>query len=210
MDKIKPADSLNKAAKTVSVIFLPVFMPLYGLILIFSVPTVYSYLPLPIKKMLFLIVLINNIALPLSLLVFLKVKKHILSWEMESRKERMLPLFLATILYAITSYIVIRYPVPVFIKTYFTGIFFVASSITIINNWWKISVHAVGAGVLTALMLLLSFRMYNVILLPLMAVIIAAGLILSSRLKLNSHTPAQAWFGFLVGFIEVFIICRVV
>jgi len=206
MDEIKPIDSLSKAAKIISVIFHPVFMPLYGLILIFSTPTIYSYISLPAKKMLFLIVLINNIVLPLILLVILKSKKFILSWEMENRKERLLPLFFATILYAITSYVIIKYPVPIFIKTYFVGIFFVAATLTVINNWWKISIHAAASGAITALMLMLSFRMYHITILPLAVTIAVAGLILSSRLKLNSHTPAQAWFGFLLGLIVLSII----
>lgn len=204
-------NSLNRAAKIISVIFHPLFMPLYGLILLmFSIPAVYNYFLFSINKILLLIILINNTVLPLSLLVFLKMKNQISSREVESRKERMLLLFFATILYAITSYIVIKYPVPNFIKTYFIGIFFVASSITVINNWWKISIYAAGAGMLTALMLMLSLQMYHVMILPLMAIIIAAGLILSSRLRLNSHTPAQAWIGFLLGFIELCILYKMI
>ena len=210
MNEVKPIDSLNKAAKIISAIFHPILIPLYGLILIFSVPTIYSYMSLPVKKSLFLVLLINNVVLPLILLVFLKAKKIILSWEMESRGERLLPLFFATIFYAITSYIIIKFPTPIFIKTYFIGIFFVAASVTVINNWWKISIHAAASGALTALALVLSFRMYHVITLPLMIVIIVAGLMLSARLKLKYHTPAQAWLGFLVGFIVLGMFFRVV
>ena len=210
MEQTKTADSLNKVAKIISVIFHPVFVPLFGLILIFSAPTVYSYLPLPAKGMLFIIVLINNIVFPLILLVFFKAINHNLSWKMETRRERMFPLVFVTILYAITSYIIIRYPVSAFIKIYFTGIFFIVFLITIINNWWKISIHAAGAGVLTALVLILSFRMYNVTILPLIMVIIIAGLILSSRLRLNSNTHAQTWFGFLLGFIVLCMLYGVV
>ena len=203
MNETKSANLLNKAAKIISVIFHPLFMPLYGLFLIFSIPTVYSYLSLSVKLFLFFVILINNITLPLILLISLKVKNRISSWEMESRKERMLPLFIATTLYAITSYIIIKSPIPVFIKTYFMGILLVSSSVAVINNWWKISVHAAGSGALTALALMLSFIMYHTVILPLTAIIIAAGLTLSSRLRLNSHTPAQAWFGFLLAFIEI-------
>jgi hypothetical protein len=210
MDELKSVNLLNKTAKIISGVFHPIFIPLYGLTLIFSTPTIYSYLSFPMKKLLFLTVLVNNVALPLILLAFLKVRNHISSWEMENRSERMLPLFLVTILYALTSYIVIKYPAPNFIKTYFIGIFFVASSITVINNWWKISIHAAASGALTALMLMLSFRMFHVVILPLMAIITAAGLTLSSRLRLNSHTPAQAWIGFLLGFVEVSVLYGVV
>jgi hypothetical protein len=148
--------------------------------------------------------------MPLILLFFLKAKKVILSWEVESRKERMFPLLFATMLYAITSYITIKYPVPIFIKAYFIGIFFVAASLTVINNWWKISIHAAASGAITALALLLTFRMYHLTILPLMAVIVIAGLILSSRLRLNYHTSAQTWFGFLLGFILLSVFLRAV
>ena len=209
MEEIKPAGSLNKAAKIISVIFHPVFMPLYGLVLIFSTPTIYSYVSLQAKKLLLLIVLINNVVMPIILFVFLKVRNYVLTWEMESRKERMFPLFFATILYAITTYVILKYPVPVFIKTYFVGIFFVAATLTVINNWWKISIHAAASGAITALMLMLSFRMYHITILPLAATIAVAGLILSSRLRLNFHSPAQVWFGFLLGFMMLGFLYRV-
>ena len=210
MNEVKPADLLDRTAKIISVIFHPIFIPLYGLTLIFSVPTIYSYLSLPVKNLLFIMVLINNIILPLILISFLKAKKIISSWEMEDRSERMLPLFFATVLYAVTSYIIIKYPTPIFIKTYFISIVFVASVVTVINNWWKISIHSTASGALTALALILSFRMYNVIIFPLIAVVIIAGLMLSSRLRLNSHTPAQVWLGFLVGFIVLGVFYKMV
>lgn len=107
---------LTKTAKVISIAFHPLFMPLYGLIIIFSAPTLFGYLPANVKRILFFIVLINNVLLPISLLPYLRYRNHITSWSLENRKERMLPLFIATILYAATSYIIIRYPVPVFYK----------------------------------------------------------------------------------------------
>ncbi|MDR2887019.1 MAG: phosphatase PAP2 family protein [Bacteroidales bacterium] len=208
MDEVKLENSLDKTAKTASAVLHPIFIPLYGLMLVFSLPTLYGYIPFPVKKLLVIMILVNNIALPLFMLLFLKAKRHIMSWEMESRRERMLPLFFVTLLYAITSYIVIKYPTPIFIKTYFIGVFFISASITIINNWWKISIHAAGMGALTALALILSLRMYSVTALPLMAVVTLSGVVLFSRLRLNYHTPAQVWCGFLLGFAGLDVICR--
>jgi membrane-associated phospholipid phosphatase len=37
----------------------------------------------------------------------------------------------------------------------------------------------------------------------LICAIIVAGLVLSSRLKLNSHNPLQVWVGFLTGYLGV-------
>jgi hypothetical protein len=100
-----------------------------------------------------------------------------------------------------TSLIIMRFQVPVFLKTYLLGTFFVSLAITAINFWWKISIHSSGTGVLTALILILSFEMYTPLEWYLIPVVITGGLVLSSRLKLNLHNPQQVWFGFLTGFL---------
>lgn len=191
---------LTLIAKTISVVFHPLFMPVYGIIIIFSAPTLFGYLPSSIKRLLLLIILINNVLLPLSLLPYLRYRNHITSWSIDNRKERMLPLFIATILYAATSYIIIRYPVPGFIKTYILGIFFISLSLTALNRWWKISIHSTAAGAIASLVLVLSFKMNSPLFWPLLLVIISAGLVLSSRLKLNAHNPLEVWSGFFLGY----------
>jgi hypothetical protein len=190
----------DNLAKIVSVIFHPLFMPVYGMAIIFSAPTLFGYLPFPIKKMLFIIVLINNVFLPFSLFPFFRYRNIISSWTLESATERNIPLLLTTFLYAVTSFMIFRFPLPLFLKSFIFSLFFLSLIVTVINYWWKISIHSVGAGSLTALVLILSFRMYSSLEWHLIIAIIAAGLVLSSRLRLNSHTPRQVWIGFLTGF----------
>jgi len=190
---------LNTLAKIVSVIFHPLFMPVFGVVIIFSSPTLFGYLPFTVKKLLFFIIIINNVLLPLSLLPFFKYRNIISSWSVEKRRERVIPLLLTTLLYAATSYIVFRFPIPVFLKSFIFATFFLSLIVTIINLWWKISLHSVGVGALTALVLILSLKMYSPLLWYLILIIIVGGLVLSSRLKLNSHNPQQVWIGFLTG-----------
>lgn len=197
----KMEDLLNKLAKIISIIFHPLFMPVYGMAIIFSAPTLFGYLPFEVKKLLFLIVLVNNVLLPLALIPFFKYRNIISSWTIENRRERTIPLFITTILYFTTSYIIFRFPIPVFLKTFVFAAFFVSLAITIINLWWKISIHSAASGALIALVLILSFKMYSPLVWYLIAVIIVAGLVLSSRLKLNTHSPRQVWFGFLTGYL---------
>ncbi len=188
-------------AKIISVIFHPLFMPVYGMSIIFSAPTLFGYLPFEVKKIIFLIMLINNVLLPFSLLPFFRYRNIITSWSVDIRKERIILLFITTILYSATSFIIFRFPIPVFLKSYILAAAFLSFVVTLINFWWKISIHAVGAGALTALVLILSLRMYSPLLWYLISVVIVAGLVLSSRLKLNTHSPGQVWFGFLTGFL---------
>jgi len=200
MENTRTEDIQAKAAKVISLVFHPVFMPLYGLLIIFSAPTLFGYLPFNVKRILFLIVLVNNVLLPLSLLPYLRYRNYITSWLMESRKERMLPLFIVTILYAATSYIIIRYPVPVFIKTFIAGIFIISLALTAINLWWKISVHSTAVGSIAALVLVLSIKMNSTLLWPLLIVILGSGLTMSARLKLNVHSTAEVWIGYFFGY----------
>ena len=200
MEKSRTENIITFIAKTISVVLHPLFMPVYGLLLIFYAPTLFGYLPGSIKKLLIIIVLINNVLLPLSLMPYLRYRNYITSWTIDNRKERMIPMFIASVLYAATSYIVIRYPVPVFIKTFILGIFIISLLLTALNMWWKISLHSAATGAIAALVLVLSLKMNSTLLWPLMIVIVSAGLVLSSRLKLNAHNPAEVWSGFFLGY----------
>lgn len=194
-------DFIDTLAKIISVIFHPLFMPVYGMVIIFSAPTMFGYLPFAVMKLLFLIVLINNVLLPLSLLPFFRYRNIISSWSVENRRERIIPLLITTFLYSATSFIIFGFPIPVFLKSFIFAASFLSLLVTVINFWWKISLHSVGAGALIAVVLILSFKMYTPLVWYLISVIIAGGLVLSSRLRLNFHNPQQVWFGFLTGFL---------
>jgi len=192
---------LENLAKIISAIFHPLLMPVYGLAIIFSAPTLLGYLPFQLKRLLLLIVLVNNVFLPVSLLPFF-IHRHIISsWTINERKERTIPLVMTTILYAVTSYIIFRFPVPFFLKSFIFSAFFLSVIVTVVNFWWKISLHSVGAGALAGVVLLLSFKMYTPLVWYFVSVIIAGGLVLSSRLILSVHNPQQVWIGFFTGLL---------
>jgi hypothetical protein len=193
----------DSLAKVFSVVFHPLLMLVYGLVIIFTAPTLFGYLPVEVKKILFLIVSVNNVFLPVSLMPFFMHRHIITSWTIDDRKERTIPLILTTALYGATSYIIFRYQIPLFLKTYIFSALFLSLIVTVINLWWKISLHSVGAGALLGIVLILSFRTHTPLIGYLILVILANGLILSSRLRLNYHNPAQVWIGFLTGLTGV-------
>jgi membrane-associated phospholipid phosphatase len=198
-------DFLNSLAKIFSVVFHPLLMLVYGMAIIFSAPTLFGYLPVQIKKLMFLIVLVNNVFLPVSLLPFFMHRGIISSWTVNERKERTIPLILTTLLYGVTSYIIFRYQIPLFLKSYIFSAFFLSLIVTLINLWWKVSLHSVGAGALLGIVLILSLRTHTSLVEYLILVIITGGLVLSSRLKLNYHNPQQVWLGYLTGFLGLIL-----
>lgn len=201
MNTNEPKDSFSTLAKIITVIFHPLLMPVYGMAIIFSAPTLFGYLPFPVKKLLFLILLVNNVLLPLSMLPFFIHMNIISSWSLSDRKERIIPLVITTILYCTTSFIIFRFPIPVFLKSFIYATAFLSLMVTVINFRWKISLHSVGAGALIALVIILSLKMFTPLVWYLIPAVIAGGLILSSRLKLNFHNPQQVWYGFFIGII---------
>jgi hypothetical protein len=193
-------DLLVKMAKILSIIFHPLLMPVYGMAIIFSAPTLFGYLPFNVKKLLILIMLVNNVLLPLSLLPFFIHRNIISSWTITERKERNYPLIITTILYCITSYLIFKFPIPVFLKTYIFAVSFLSLIVALINFWWKISLHSVGAGALISLVFILSMKMLTPLEWYLISAVVIGGLVLSARLKLNLHSPQQVWIGLFTGF----------
>jgi hypothetical protein len=191
----------EKLSKIVSVIFHPLLIPLYGLLIIFFAPTMFWYLPLKVKEILFLVVVVNNVLIPFLLMPLFRYNNIISAWTIESRKERILPLLSVSLLYSITAYILYRFQIPMFVKSFALAISFIALTVTIINFWWKISLYSTGAGALTGIVVTLSLKMNIPLFWFLIPVIILSGLILSSRLKLNFHNSAQVYVGYLTGLL---------
>ena len=198
-DKINynPQDTF---AKIISIIFHPLFIPLYGMLIIFTAPTLFWYIPLKVKKILLLVITTNNILIPISLMPFFRYRNIISSWIIETRKERIIPLLTVSFFYSITSIIMFRLQIPGFLKAYIISTAILTIAVTIINFWWKISLHSVGAGALAGIVIVLSLNMMAPLTWFLISVILITGLILSSRLKLNTHNPLEVYLGFLTGF----------
>jgi hypothetical protein len=190
-------------AKIVSFIFHPALMALYGLIIILSAPTLLAYLPYEVKKIIILVFLTNNVIVSLSVFPFLRYRNIITSWEMEDKNERVIPLLIASVLYFVTTYIMFKLQVPVFLKAYVFSASILVLFCAVISTRWKISIHSVGSGALIAMVLLLSLKMDANLDGYIISTLLISGLVLSARLKLNTHKPAQVYTGFITGFLVV-------
>ncbi|HBE40369.1 MAG TPA: hypothetical protein DDW27_04055 [Bacteroidales bacterium] len=189
----------DRLAQIVSVIFHPILMPVYGLMIIFTAPALYGYLPFQVKKVITFIVIVDNVLLPLILITYFRYRRMISNWTIDDRRERIIPLITTSFFYLFTVYLIYRFHIPIFIKSFIICCAVLAVAVTIINFWYKISLHATGAGALTALVMVLSIRMQAPVALLVIIVILASGLVMSSRLWLKAHTAGEVWSGFMLG-----------
>ena len=201
MDTIRKKSLPEVAARTASIVFHPLFMPLFGLLMIFTAPTLFWYIPVKAKEILFFIFIVNNVLIPISLMPFFRYRNLVSSWYIENRSERTLPLFAVSLLYAVTSFILYRLQIPVFFKAYAFSLTMLSLSLLFVNRRWKISLHSAGAGALIAVVLVLSIRMSAPLPFYLAGSVLIGGLILSSRLKLDKHNPYEVYAGFFAGLV---------
>lgn len=194
-------NSVGKSlAQVLSVVFQPIFIPLYTMILLFRSETFITYSVTPdVRQFIFGVVLINAVMLPTAVFLFLLRKGLIQSFHMHTSAERTIP-FLTVMIFQLSTYMLfIRMPLPSIIPNLvLAGVISVGLAL-LINLRWKVSIHMLGMGGLVGTFIGLVVR-YQVSALGLvMALVLLSGLVGYARLRLNAHTPAQVYTGFLLG-----------
>jgi len=196
---------MRNLAKALSTVFHPMLIPTLGLFLIFNLGGHFAYIPINLKRAVYLIVFLSTCVLPLSLIplyILLGVVKNAL---MEDRKDRIIPTMLTIVFYLLGYYFLSRIQiVPSFIQGFMLATIVVLTIALAITFFWKISMHMIGIGGLTGAILALAIRFGLDIWLVFSCILLVAGLLGSSRLVLNAHTPLQVHAGFLLGACAVF------
>ena len=190
---------IEKTAQALTVIFHPVFVPLYGLLIIYSSHTLLSFIPSEMKRVIFIVVFANNVIIPLSLTAILYAKGAIKTFSARDRNERVVLLTFAMVMYTLTALVLLKMRVPSLFKAYFISIAIVTLITLVITAFYRISLHASGIGGLLALVVFMMI-LYDIrSVWQLVTVILAGGLVMSSRLYLEDHSPAEVWLGLLAG-----------
>lgn len=189
-------------AKVISIILHPLFMPAYGILILFYISgTFLTYLPGLVKRIVFIIIIVNTIILPLSVVPFFISQKIIKSIHMETTRERIIPLTMNSIFFYLGFYLLNKLQVPDLIKMYVFASFSVVVVTLLISLKWKISIHMIGIGGLTGAIISISWHLGVDMKAIWMGLMLFGGLIGFARLELNKHTPAQVYSGFFTGLI---------
>jgi hypothetical protein len=197
-------------------IFLPLFMPTYGILLtmyVTSIPKDFSHASMffmapEMKTRLLLLFFLFSAAAPGLSFLALHQKKVISTIDIENQRERNIPL-LVMMAYSLVLFLLFFVKAPesvlpiAFYALPLSGLL-VTSSFMAINKWIKISLHAGGAGILVGFLFAfyLEQQQFNPWILP--AAIFASGLTISSRLYLNKHRPIEVYTGWILAVIITF------
>lgn len=207
---------MRAAANTISSVFHPLFVPIYGLILLLYIPsTPESFLiqdsmyhsPESIKQIiLFLFGIFGVIAPGVSLLLF-KYNKTISSLSLDIQHERKVPIFMMAIymgiLFFFLAFQVPDYAVPNITRGISLGAtigIFVAG---VLNRFAKLSLHMLGMGMLTGALFMYYMEQYDFPPFILPSVFLLSGIVATARLSLNAHSYFELILGYLLGLISL-------
>lgn len=212
---------MEKIAKIISWLFLPLLIPVYAILCVMLVPSE-ELSPLQQNSLFHLaneqkFALVSLFSLfcflaPSFVVVFLRVQGQLSSLMMENRKERYLPAF-ATILsgggliYTIFSKIKPEMPGYVFIVGLAIGSFVTVLICTIATFRFKISLHAAGTGILSGFLIAYYSQMLLFPMWPVVLAFLLSGIVMSSRALLKLHSQRELILGYFVGFISVLGCC---
>jgi len=192
------------AARVISMLFTPFYLPLLGLIALF----VFSYLslmPPAYKLQVLTLVYVFTIFLPT---VLIHLYRRYQGWnliELGHKERRMVPYVISILCYFFCIFLMDQMHIPHFMGTILSAALFIQIVCALINVWWKISTHtaAIG-GVAGALLVFGELFDFN----PIWwfcLVLILAGLLGTSRMILRQHSLLQVVTGFLVGIVCSFL-----
>lgn len=192
----------HKFSKIISYLFHPLLMPTYGLaLLLFTKNYISTFTPTKIKLFIISITFIFSFIMPALNAIILFKMKRIKSLEMESPKDRVLPYSTAIVYFLALFYLFFKSPFPPIIYLLILGAALSIFFTLLINFKWKISAHAVGIGGIIGAILGISYRLMIDLQFILFIAIVLAGIIGYARLRLNAHSPAQVYTGFLLGIL---------
>ena len=188
------------AARIMSMLFAPFYLPLVGLVALFLFSYM-SLLPLAYKLPMLLMVYISTILMP-SLLIHLYRKFQGWTSKELGRKERRVVPYLISILCYFCCFFLMEYRnTPRVISIILVAALVIQMVCALINVWWKISTHtaAIGgvAGGLVVYSIAFSFNPIRWLAYD----ILMAGMVGTARMILRQHTLAQVVTGFLVGVV---------
>jgi hypothetical protein len=193
--------SRQRAAKIISWVFHPLFMPLNA----FFIAYTYDHQLFYHERMFEIIVicLVINILAPGVGIWMMYKRKMIKDLDVSDSSQRNTP-FSLVLFYYICTYVVFRIKGDLISDALLSMMLAVPLGIfmaMIINRWTKISVHCLGIGGATGALIGLGIAHNIVLVLPISLLILVGGMVAFARIELSAHTPGQAYLGFAVGLV---------
>lgn len=209
---------LKTAAQFISILFHPLLIPTYMLVLLMIVnPYLFGVHDISEQNSMLLIIhtIMNTLVIPAFAILVMKLLGLIKTFEMQDKSERTGPYIIAGIFYLwLFRNFLDNTNVPLAFTSFLLGATIALFLAFLLNIFTKISAHAVSMGGLLAMVIITMFQFsydtFNLnlwfgtiqmnMVTVLMITILIAGMVGSARLILKAHIPSDLYGGYLIGF----------
>jgi len=192
---------IRLAAKILSYVFHPLFVPVYIVWFLISVqPYLFASFTATEKLITILRFFIMYSFFPLVTILLAKGLGFLESIYLKTQKERVIPYIACGIYYFWMSYVLRNQSQFSKEVVQLSMAIFIASSLGLLANiYMKVSMHAISSGIMIAFMALLSFTQPDNYTVYLSIAFLIAGLVCTARLIVSDHTQAEIYAGLFVG-----------
>ncbi len=185
---------MNKAALFFSYLFHPLFLPVIVSFLFFNRLLMSNPL---FGWIIYGIIFFNTLVLPY--LFYRHMERRNSIKPNGEKKTIIFSLVFNLYSYTLVAVLLKYFGLGIYMESFFWSIVVITLVALIFSFFWKISLHLLGIGGVTGFILsYIFFFKVNILLVFVIALFISA-LVAASRLRLNAHTPAQVYTGFLLG-----------
>ncbi len=193
-----------KFYKLVSFILQPLFMPLFGMILLVNMD-LFSVFTFGWKLNAVVVTFVFTAIAPAAPILLMMSKGKIRDLFISKREERTVPYIFSFISYLFwTLFLWKILDFPLSLVAMGIGASLSILLITLINLQWKISAHLSGIGGLAGGIFGICYRMAINPVWLFVIILSLSALVALSRIELKAHTPGQTLAGFSIGFSSVF------
>ncbi|MFT4016573.1 MAG: hypothetical protein QM668_06395 [Agriterribacter sp.] len=198
---------IKALANFFSWIFHPLIIGLYMcLYIVYLQPDYFIGVSKITRLQTILIYIVNSIFFPLISVLLCKALGFIDSIYLKNRKDRIL-LYTICMIYFFWNFYVFKNKgdIPSVMAIMTLGIFLATAIAFIANIYFKISMHATGAGGLIGFFTVLLYTSPAVVSIPFAFAVLITGIICTSRLLVSDHNMADIIGGLVTGFISQWI-----
>jgi len=190
-------------AKLVSYVFHPLFIPTYIYFFVAKAfPYEFSGMLRNASMFRTVIVFINTAFFPAVAIFLLWRLKFIESIFLRSQKERIAPYIIVMVFYWWLWYLSKNFTdQPFELRIFFLGTFLTTPVALILNNFFKISMHAIGVGGAAGFIMVLSFVKQADLTAAIAISVLIAGIVCTARFLASDHTNKEIYTGLLLGIL---------
>ncbi|MBP3549584.1 MAG: hypothetical protein J6J56_05180 [Rikenellaceae bacterium] len=191
----------TRLSRALSWLLHPFVVPLYVLGFMLLTDGFLSRLPASIKSYLAWIVVLYAAIVPMLSIAFMRGLGLLKNFGLHSQQSRLLPLLVGAISYVLCAITLSDVAVATIIRKFVLAAACCEVLALIVTPFWKISLHLICMGGVTAVFTLLSVAGAGQHFWALVATILLSGALASARLHLGAHNPSQIAVGYFGGLV---------